>query len=193
MSKTTDPLATPMMQQYLATKAEHPDCLLFMRMGDFFELFLDDAREAAQLLGITLTSRNKGEANEIPMAGVPHHSLQGHLPKLMAAGKKIAIMDQLEDPATAKGLVKRGLTRIITPGTLIDEDALDDASANLLVAVTALDGLIGIAALDVSTGRFHVEEADGATACGLALARLQPVELLLPEVLFDEQLDAKLD
>ncbi len=192
MAKTSDPLATPMMQQYLATKAEHPDCLLFMRMGDFFELFLDDAREAAQLLGITLTSRNKNEDNEIPMAGVPHHSLQGHLPKLLAAGRKVAIMDQLEDPAQAKGLVKRGLTRIITAGTLIDEDVLDDASANLLVAVTALDGLLGLAALDVSTGRFTVEEADGPAQLALALARLQPAELLLPEALYTEQLESQL-
>lgn len=172
---------TPMMRQYLAAKAEQPDCLLFMRMGDFFELFLDDAVEAAQLLGITLTARNKGAADEVPMAGVPWQSLPQHLPKLLAAGRKVAIMDQLEDPAEAKGLVKRGLTRIISAGTLLDETVLEAGAANLLVACTGLDGRVGLAALDCSTGRFEVEEAEGAAELALALARLQPVELLLPE------------
>ncbi|MDA3961323.1 MAG: DNA mismatch repair protein MutS [Planctomycetota bacterium] len=179
------PRDTPMMRQYLDAKAEHPDCLLFMRMGDFFELFLDDAVEAAKLLGITLTSRNKDSADAIPMAGVPHRALAGYLPKLLAAGRKVAIMDQLEDPADAKGLVKRGLTRIITAGTLLDEDVLDDQAANFLVTITGLDGLVGIAALDCSTGRFLVEEADGSKELALALARLDPAELVLPEAIRD--------
>ncbi|MFW5753048.1 MAG: DNA mismatch repair protein MutS, partial [Planctomycetota bacterium] len=183
MARTTDPLDTPMMRQYRATKAEHPDCLLFMRMGDFFELFLDDAREAAQILGLTLTARNKHDANPIPMAGVPWHSLEGHLPKLLAAGKKVAIMDQLEDPSTAKGLVERGLTRIITAGTLLDEDVLEDGAANFLVALSELDGAVGVAALDCSTGRFQVEEAEGPRELGLVLARLAPAELLLNDEL----------
>jgi DNA mismatch repair protein MutS len=105
MAKSKDPRDTPMMRQYLETKAANPGCLLFMRMGDFYEVFLEDAVEAARVLGITLTSRNKGEANEVPMAGVPHHSLDGHLPKLLAAGHRVGIMDQLEDPKEAKGLV----------------------------------------------------------------------------------------
>ncbi|MHC5067249.1 MAG: DNA mismatch repair protein MutS [Planctomycetota bacterium] len=183
-------LETPMMQQYLAAKSEHPDCLLFMRMGDFFELFLDDAREAAELLGITLTCRNKGAADEVPMAGVPHHSLQQHLPKLLAAGRTVAIMDQLEDPKEAKGLVKRGLTRIITAGTLIDEDLLNATAANYLVAITGLgheQRAIGISALDVSTGRFQVEEARDRNELALALARLQPSELVIPEALLDDE------
>ncbi len=182
----SDPLNTPMMKQYRATKAEHPDCLLFMRMGDFFELFLDDAKEAAKLLGITLTARNKGAENEVPMAGVPHHSLQQHLPKLLAAGKKVAIMDQLEDPSEAQGLVKRGLTRIITPGTLIDEEVLSDVSANFLVSVSGIEGPIGIAALDCSTGQFLVEEAANLKGVALALARLQPAELVLPTALAEK-------
>ena len=154
-----------------------------MRMGDFFELFGDDAVEAAKLLGITLTCRNKGAEVEAPMAGVPHHSLNQHLPKLLAAGKKVAIMDQLQDPSEAKGLVERGLTRIITAGTLIDEDALNAGEANLLVSLTGIDGVVGVAALDVSTGRFTVEEAPTRSALSLVLARLQPAEIVIPEKL----------
>ncbi len=180
-------MATPMMRQYLGAKAEHPDCLVFMRMGDFYEIFLDDAKEAARILGVTLTSRNKDDPQPIAMAGVPWHSLEGHLPKLLAAGRKVAIMDQLEDPAQAKGLVERGLTRIITPGTLLDEQALGETAANLLVAITALDGLIGVAAIDCSTGHFQVEEADGSRELGHVLARLAPVELVLPEILTQEE------
>jgi DNA mismatch repair protein MutS len=184
MAKATSPRDTPMMRQYLATKAQHPEALLFMRMGDFYELFFDDAVTAAQVLGITLTCRNKGAEEEVPMAGVPWRSLGLHLPKALAAGWKVAVMDQLEDPKDAKGLVERGLTRVITAGTLIDEDVLDAAQANWLVAITALDaarGPIGVAALDVSTGAFQVEEASDAGELALALARLQPAELLVPE------------
>ena len=187
MAKKSDPRDTPMMRQYLATKAEHPDCMLFMRMGDFFELFLEDAVEASKILGITLTSRNKGNADELPMAGVPHRSLQSHLPKLLERGIKVAIMDQLEDPADAKGLVKRGLTRIITPGTLLDEDALDDQHANYLLAVTGLESDIGIAALDCSTGEFLVEAAATRQDLALALARLQPREIIIPEALREQE------
>lgn len=192
MAKATSPRDTPMMRQYLATKAQHPDALLFMRMGDFYELFFDDAVTAAQVLGITLTCRNKGADEEVPMAGVPWRSLSQHLPKALAAGWKVAVMDQLEDPKDAKGLVERGLTRVITAGTLIDEDVLQAGQANWLVAITALDdaqGAIGIAALDVSTGAFQVEEAHDADELALALARLQPAELLMREELAERTED----
>ena len=171
---------TPMMRQYLEVKAGQPGCLLLMRMGDFFEAFLEDAVELSRITGVALTSRNKDADQPIAMAGVPHHSLPGYLPKLLAAGKRVAIMDQLEDPKEAKGLVKRGLTRVITAGTLIDESGLEATAANWLVSLTSLDGLVGISALDVSTGRFTVEEAEGGRLA-LALARLQPAELVLPE------------
>ncbi|MBA3937716.1 MAG: DNA mismatch repair protein MutS, partial [Planctomycetes bacterium] len=180
------PHDTPMMRQYLEVKAAQPDCVLLMRMGDFYEAFLDDAVELSRITGVALTSRNKDADQPIAMAGVPHHSLHGHLPKLLAAGKRVAIMDQLEDPKEAKGLVKRGLTRLITAGTLIDESGLEAGAANHLVALTGLDGVIGVAALDVSTGRFTVEEAATPAQLALALARLQPVELLLPEELRGE-------
>jgi len=140
-------LETPMMRQYLEVRAPQPGCLLLMRMGDFYEAFLEDAVELSRITGVALTSRNKDAEQPIAMAGVPHHSLPGYLPKLLAAGKRVAIMDQLEDPKEAKGLVKRGLTRVITAGTLIDESGLEAGAANWLVALTGLDGVVGIAAL----------------------------------------------
>ncbi len=188
MAKAPSPLDTPMMRQYLEVKAERPDCLLMMRMGDFFEAFLDDAVELSRITGVALTSRNKDSDHPIAMAGVPHFSFPGHLPKLLAAGKRVAIMDQLEDPKEAakdgRSLVRRGLTRVITAGTLIDEvDA--GGGANHLVAITASEGVIGIAALDVSTGRFTVEEAGSPPQLALALSRLQPSEVVVPEELRD--------
>jgi len=170
-----------MMRQYLEVKAEHPEALLLMRMGDFYEAFLDDAKILARVGGIALTSRDKDAAEPMPMAGIPHHQLQNYLPRLLAGGLRVAIMDQLEDPAQAKGLVKRGLTRVITPGTLIDEDTLPQGAANHLVAITGIAGAVGVAALDVSTGRFTVELAADRAALVLALARLAPAELLVPE------------
>ena len=170
-----------MMRQYLEAKAAHPDAVLLMRMGDFYEAFMGDAEELARHAGVALTCRNKDADHPIAMAGVPHHSLPTYLPRLLAAGKRVAIMDQLEDPKTAKGIVKRGLTRVITAGTLIDESALDASAANHLVALTALDvtsGAVGVAALDTSTGAFTVESANDAQRLALILARLSPAELL---------------
>ena len=191
MAKAASPLDTPMMRQYLEVKAQRPDCLLLMRMGDFYEAFLDDARTLSRITGVALTARNKDAADPIALAGVPHHSLKLHLPKLLAAGIRVAVMDQLEDPKeTAKdgrSIVRRGLARVITAGTLIDDDSLDATAANRLVAVTASEGVIAIAALDVSTGRFTVEEASGAEDLALALARLAPVEVVVPERLRDDQ------
>jgi DNA mismatch repair protein MutS len=172
-----------MMRQYLEAKAAHPDAVLLMRMGDFYEAFLGDAEELARHAGVALTCRNKESDHPVAMAGVPHHCLHTYLPRLLAAGKRVAIMDQLEDPKEAKGLVKRGLTRVITAGTLIDESALDDTSANYLVALTGLDGVVGVAALDISTGHFTVETADDSQRLALVLARLAPAEIVLPEEL----------
>ncbi len=174
---------TPMMRQYLEAKAAHPDAIVLMRMGDFYEAFLEDAEALAKYAGVALTSRNKDADNPVAMAGVPHHSLQTYLPRLLAAGKRVAIMDQLEDPKTAKGLVKRGLTRVITAGTLIDESGLESNAANYLVALTAFDGVVGIAALDISTGRFTVEEARDRGRLAIALAGLSPAEIVVPEEL----------
>ena len=190
MAKSTSPLDTPMMRQYLEAKSAQPEALLLMRMGDFYEAFLGDAEALSRHTGVALTSRNKDDPQPVAMAGIPHHQLPVYLPKLLAAGVRVAVMDQLEDPAeTAKDgrtLVKRGLTRLITPGTLLDEDTLTPGEANRLVALTALDverQPVGIAALDVSTGRFTVEEAVTSAQLALALARLSPAEIVLPEEL----------
>lgn len=181
MAKALASSETPVMRQYLDIQALHPEAIILMRMGDFYEAFYTSAVELSRIAGVSLTSRNKEAPDPVPMAGVPHHALTNHLPKLLAAGRKVAIVDQLEDPALAKGPVKRGLTRIITAGTLIDESGLESRSANWLVTLTGLDGLVGIAALDVSTGRFSVEEAHNTQQLSVALARLAPAELVLPD------------
>lgn len=129
---------TPMMEQWQAAKRQQPDCILFFRMGDFYEMFGSDAVRCAELLGLTLTSRNKNDADPLPMAGVPHHQLDRYLKELTDLGEKVAICDQLEDPAQAKGIVKRGITRIVTPGTVLEESCLESHANNFLCAVLSL-------------------------------------------------------
>ncbi len=174
-------LHTPMMQQYLRIKSQHPNELLFYRMGDFYELFHDDAKRAAALLDITLTSRGASAGVPIPMAGVPYHSVEGYLARLVRAGVSVAICEQIGDPATSKGPVEREVTRIVTPGTLTDESLLDAARDNLLVAVAEAGSRFGISSLDLSSGRFQVLEVDGEEALAAELRRLQPAELLAAE------------
>ena len=145
---------TPMMQQYLGIKAEHPDILLFYRMGDFYELFFADAQRAATLLDITLTSRGKSNGESIPMAGVPVHAVDQYLGRLVRQGESVAICEQVGDVATAKGPVRREVVRIVTPGTLTEEALLDDRQDNLLVSVHRLDNTWGLAARDLSGGRY---------------------------------------
>jgi DNA mismatch repair protein MutS len=152
------------MQQYLAIKAEHPDTLLFYRMGDFYELFYDDAKRAAELLDITLTARGKSGGNPIPMAGVPVHAIDGYLAKLVRRGESAAICEQVGDPATSKGPVAREVVRVVTPGTLTEEALLDDRRDNLLVALLGRGEAFGIAALDLSSGRFTLLEVAGHDA-----------------------------
>ncbi|MCP4676439.1 MAG: DNA mismatch repair protein MutS, partial [Deltaproteobacteria bacterium] len=133
--KPKDPTATPMMRQYLAVKDQYPDTLLFYRMGDFYEMFFEDAVIASEVLDLTLTSRNKNDANPIPMCGVPHHAALGYVAKLIDQGYKVAICDQMEDPTKVKGLVKREVVRVITPGVVLDEENLDAKANNFLAAV----------------------------------------------------------
>ena len=147
---------TPMMRQYQEAKTACPDALLLFRMGDFYELFFDDARTAARLLGLALTSRDKSE-NAIPMAGFPHHQLESYLRKLVSLGMRVAICEQMEDPRQAKGLVKRDITRVVTPGTLTDDALLDPRESNYLAAVVLAsesDDSAGLAWVELSTGRF---------------------------------------
>jgi len=172
---------TPMMQQYLGIKAEYPDILLFYRMGDFYELFFDDAQRAAKLLDITLTARGKSGGNAIPMAGVPYHAIEGYLAKLVRLGESIAICEQVGDPATSKGPVKREVTRIITPGTLTDESLLEERHDSLLAAVCGDKNQYGVATLDLSSGRFTVLEVDSDSLLHSELYRLNPAELLISE------------
>ena len=177
---------TPMMQQYLRIKSDHPDTLLFYRMGDFYELFFDDAKKAAQLLDITLTSRGQSGGLPIPMAGIPYHAAEGYLARLLRNGESIAICEQIGDPATSKGPVERKVVRIVTPGTVTDEALLEDRKDNLLVAVCAppnsgQDARHGIAALDLTSGRFVLQQVESRDQLLSELSRLNPAELLFSE------------
>ena len=172
---------TPVMQQYLRIKAQHPDVLLFYRMGDFYELFFDDARRAARLLDITLTARGQSSGQPIPMAGVPYHSVETYLSRLVRKGESVALCEQLGDPAKSKGPVERQVVRIVTPGTVTD-DALLEERRDTLLAALCLDGdHFGLAWLELASGRFNVLEAKGAEALAGELERLRPAELLTAE------------
>lgn len=170
-----------MMQQYLRIKAEHPDILLFYRMGDFYELFYDDAHRAAELLNIALTSRGRSAGAPVPMAGVPFHAIESYLAKLVKLGLSVAICEQLGDPATSKGPVERQVIRIVTPGTLTDEALLDERRDNLLVALHQDKHVYGLASLDLSGGRFAIAQLQGEVALLSELERLRPAELLIGE------------
>ena len=170
-----------MMQQYLRIKAEHPNDIVFYRMGDFYELFFDDAKKASQLLNITLTARGKANGNPIPMCGVPYHAAEGYLAKLVKQGISVAICEQVGDPETSKGPVERKVMRVLTPGTLTDEALLDDRSDSLLVAINQVGNHFGIATLDMSSGQFQVMELSGEDDLHSELQRLNPVETLVSE------------
>ncbi|HEB57465.1 MAG TPA: DNA mismatch repair protein MutS [Gammaproteobacteria bacterium] len=170
-----------MMQQYLRIKADHPDILLFYRMGDFYELFFDDARKAARLLDITLTARGQSAGEPVPMAGVPYHAVDGYLARLVKLGESIAICEQTGDPASSKGPVERKVMRIVTPGTLTDEALLEERQENLLAAIFKDADDCGIATLDMASGRFRLLQIRGTEALGSELERLHPAELLISE------------
>jgi DNA mismatch repair protein MutS len=173
---------TPMMQQYLRIKAQHPHVLLFYRMGDFYEMFYDDARRAAQLLDIALTQRGASAGAPIPMAGVPAVSVDTYLARLVRKGESVAICEQRGDPGKAKGPMEREVVRIVTPGTLTDEALLEERCDNVLASVYGQNGRFGLAWLDLSAGRFTVMEVDDAQALDTELERLRPAELLAPDV-----------
>ncbi len=181
MAETALTAHTPMMQQYLRIKADHPDILVFYRMGDFYELFFDDARKAARLLDITLTARGQSAGNPIPMAGVPIHAAENYLARLVRMGESVAICEQIGDPATSKGPVERKVVRVVTPGTVTDEALLDEQRDQLLVSVFAKQDHYGLACLDLAAGRFAVQEISSVQALSAELARLQPAEILISE------------
>src|SRR5450631_3382769 len=172
---------TPMMQQYLRIKAQHPDVLLFYRMGDFYEMFYDDARRAAQLLDIALTQRGASAGAPIPMAGVPAVTLDSYLAKLVRKGQSVAICEQRGEPGKTKGPMEREVVRIVTPGTVTDEALLDERRDNLLASVCGAGGRYGLAWLDLSAGRFSVMELGGLAALDSAIERLRPAEILAPD------------
>ena len=172
---------TPMMRQFLTIKAAHPDELLFYRMGDFYELFYQDAEIAAPVLDITLTSRGKSAGEPIPMAGVPFHAAESYLARLVRAGFSVAIAEQIGDPAESKGPVERKVVRIVTPGTLTDESLLDASGDSLIVSVFRQQMDCGVAWMDVSSGRFLVAEMSGEEALAAELQRLAPAEILVSE------------
>ncbi len=172
---------TPMMQQYLRIKAQHPNELLFYRMGDFYELFFDDAKTASELLDITLTARGKKEGNPIPMCGVPFHAADNYLAKLIKGGVSVAICEQIGDPQNSKGPVERKVLRVLTPGTVTDEALLDDKSENLLVSIAHSNESFGIASLDMCSGLFQLNEVDSQDVFISEIDRINPKEILIAE------------
>ena len=158
MAKDNDVVLTPMMKQYFDLKAKHPDAIMLFRCGDFYETYSEDAVAAAEILGITLTKRANGQAKTVEMAGFPHHALDTYLPKLIRAGRRVAICDQLEDPKTTKKLVKRGITELVTPGVSINDNILNHKENNFLASIHFAKEVCGISFLDISTGEFMTAE-----------------------------------
>src|ERR1700728_5449329 len=175
------PEHTPMMQQYLRIKAQHPNVLLFYRMGDFYEMFYEDARRASQLLDIALTQRGASAGAPIPMAGVPAVTLDAYLARLVRKGESVAICEQRGEPGKTKGPMEREVVRIVTPGTLTDEALLEERRDNLLASVYGTGGRFGLAWLDLSAGRFSLMELAGVAALEAEIERLRPAELLAPD------------
>ena len=172
---------TPMITQYLSIKEKYSDAILFYRMGDFYEMFFEDAELASRLLEITLTSRNKKDEFPIPMCGVPYKSAQTYLARLIDQGYKVAICDQVEDPSQAKGLVKRDVVRVVTPGMIVDNELLDEKTDNYILAVAYNNGAAGLSYLDISTGNFRVTESENMEAVLDEVLRISPREVLFPE------------
>ncbi|MEK6606060.1 MAG: DNA mismatch repair protein MutS [Myxococcota bacterium] len=177
------PAETPLMRQYLEVKERYADAILMFRLGDFYEMFFEDAVVAARALDLTLTTRDKGRDDAVPMCGVPHHAVKGYVQKLLEAGHKVALCEQLEDPRQAKGIVRRDVTQVVTPGVVLDLDALDAKAPNFLCAVSpAGDGpRAGLAYVDLSTFEFRATEVEGHGALGDELARVAPREVICPE------------
>lgn len=173
---------TPMMQQYLDIKADNPDSILFFRLGDFYEMFMEDAIVASKILDITLTSRNKGATEEVPLCGIPYHSSQPYIAKLVQHGYKVAICEQVEDPKSTKGIVKREVVRVVTPGLVVDTDTLDPKRNNYLMAISPWsEESCGLAYVDITTGEFRVTEIKGFNAIAGEVISRDPAEVLLPE------------
>ena len=172
---------TPMLRQYIGIKGEYPDAILFFRMGDFYEMFFDDAKTASRILGITLTARGTYQGEKVPMCGIPHHASKSYIARLVASGWKVAVCEQKEDPRTAKGIVRREVVRLVTPGSIVDEGDVDDQSNLYLAAVSGADERYGLAHADLSTGAFRVTEVESFSELLDELGRIAPAELLVSQ------------
>ena len=180
---------TPMMQKYIETKKEYPDCILFYRLGDFYEMFFDDALTASKELEITLTGKSCGQEERAPMCGVPYHAVEGYLNKLVSKGYKVAICEQVEDPKLAKGLVKREVVRIVTPGTNLDTQALDETKNNYIMCIVYLEDKYGVSIADVTTGDYYVTELDQERKLTDEIARFSPSEIICNEAFYMSGMD----
>nr|MDE6606348.1 DNA mismatch repair protein MutS [Lachnospiraceae bacterium] len=169
---------TPMMQQYMETKKEYPDCILFYRLGDFYEMFFEDALTASKELEITLTGKNCGQEERAPMCGVPYHAVEGYLNKLVSKGYKVAICEQMEDPKEAKGIVKREVVRIVTPGTNLNVQALEEGKNNFLMSVAYFTEKIGISIADVTTGDYYLTEVEDIRKLLDEINKYSPSEII---------------
>ena len=189
--------ATPLMRQYLEIKADYQDAILFFRLGDFYEMFMEDAVTASRVLGITLTSRNKGDEDAVPLCGIPYHSSQGYIAKLIAEGYKVAICEQVEDPKTAKGIVKREVVRVVTPGLVTDTETLEPKENNYLLAICGGADCYGIAHIDITTGEFKTTQVESLSQIESELGSLRPREALFSDTesgrKIEQLLDASLD
>ena len=180
---------TPMMQQYMETKEQYKDCILFYRLGDFYEMFFDDALTVTKELDITLTGKNCGLEERAPMCGVPYHAVEGYLTKLVQKGYKVAICEQVEDPKLAKGIVKREVVRIVTPGTNINTQALDETKNNYIMCIVYIADRYGLSVADVSTGDYFVTELDSGRKLLDEIAKFSPSEIICNESLYMSGLD----
>ena len=172
---------TPMMQQYMETKKQYKDCILFYRLGDFYEMFFEDALTVTKELELTLTGKACGLEERAPMCGVPYHSVEGYLTKLVSRGYKVAICEQVEDPRLAKGLVKREVTRIVTPGTNLNVQAMEETKNNFLMCITYTPSRIGISAADVTTGDYFLTEVEDLRKLNDELMKYEPAEIICNE------------
>ena len=181
---------SPMMQRYLETKEEYKDCILFYRLGDFYEMFFDDAITASRELELTLTGKDCGQEERAPMCGVPHHAAEIYVSRLINKGYKVAICEQLEDPKKAKGIVKRGVIRVVTPGTLVDSNMLEERKNNYIMAIYKSGIYFGISICDISTGEFYASEIKDNDNFSMLLdeiARYTPSELVVNQMMGDSK------
>ena len=180
-----------MMTHYLETKKQYPDCILFYRLGDFYEMFFDDALTASRELEITLTGKECGLKERAPMCGVPYHAVDSYLYKLVQKGYKVAIAEQMEDPKTAKGLVKREVIRVVTPGTITSDQALEETKNNFLMGIVYVGDLFGVSVCDITTGEYLVTEVEGERSLLDEIHKFGPSEIICNEAFYMSSVDVQ--